>query len=70
MWKMAASIIANIIENFSSYYRCSHMINSTKKTERELILRNEKATDITAITEVTIAAFKNHPISNSYECKS
>jgi putative acetyltransferase len=32
-----------------------------------LILRNEKATDITAITEVTMAAFKNHPISNHTE---
>ena len=32
-----------------------------------MILRNEKATDITAITEVTIAAFKNHPISNHTE---
>ena len=38
-----------------------------QETERELILRNEKATDITAINEVTIAAFKNHPISNHTE---
>jgi putative acetyltransferase len=32
-----------------------------------LILRNEYAKDIEAITEVTIAAFKNHPISNHTE---
>jgi len=32
-----------------------------------LILRNERAADIEAITEVTIAAFKNHPISHHTE---
>ncbi|MFC1877992.1 GNAT family N-acetyltransferase [Thermodesulfobacteriota bacterium] len=32
-----------------------------------MIIRKEKATDIAAITEVTIAAFKNHPISNQTE---
>lgn len=32
-----------------------------------MILRNERATDIEAITEVTIAAFKNHLISNHTE---
>ena len=32
-----------------------------------MILRNERVTDIEAITEVTIAAFKNHPISNNTE---
>ena len=32
-----------------------------------MILRNERVTDIEAITEVTIAAFKNHPISNQTE---
>ena len=32
-----------------------------------MILRKEKATDIAAISEVTIAAFKNHPISNQTE---
>jgi hypothetical protein len=32
-----------------------------------MIIRNEKATDIAAITEVTIAAFKNLPISNHTE---
>ena len=32
-----------------------------------MILRNERATDIEAITEVTIAAFKNHPISRHTE---
>jgi putative acetyltransferase len=32
-----------------------------------LILRNERVTDIEAITEITIAAFKNHPISNHTE---
>lgn len=36
-------------------------------TEYKLILRNERAADIEAITEVTIAAFKNHPISNHTE---
>ncbi|MFB2837529.1 GNAT family N-acetyltransferase [Floridanema evergladense] len=29
-----------------------------------MIIRNERDTDIEVITEVTIAAFKNHPISN------
>jgi putative acetyltransferase len=32
-----------------------------------LIIRNERAADIEEITEVTIAAFKNHPISNHTE---
>jgi len=32
-----------------------------------MIIRNEKATDIAAITEVTIAAFKNLQISNHTE---
>jgi putative acetyltransferase len=32
-----------------------------------MIIRKEKATDIAAISEVTIAAFKNHPISNQTE---
>ena len=32
-----------------------------------MIIRKEKATDIAAIAEVTIAAFKNHPISNQTE---
>jgi putative acetyltransferase len=32
-----------------------------------MIIRKEKATDKAAITEVTIAAFKNHPISNQTE---
>ncbi|MCL4457475.1 MAG: N-acetyltransferase [Nitrospirae bacterium] len=32
-----------------------------------MILRNERAADIEAITEVTIAAFKNHPISHHTE---
>lgn len=32
-----------------------------------MILRNERAADIEAITDVTIAAFKNHPISNHTE---
>ena len=32
-----------------------------------MILRNERAADIEAITEVTIAAFKNHPISRHTE---
>ena len=32
-----------------------------------MILRKETAADIEAITEVTIAAFKNHPISNQTE---
>jgi len=37
------------------------------KTEDTLILRNERAADIDAITEVTLAAFKNHPISKHTE---
>lgn len=32
-----------------------------------MILRNERNGDIGAITEITIAAFKNHPISNHTE---
>lgn len=32
-----------------------------------MIIRNERDTDIEVITEVTIAAFKNHPISNNTE---
>ena len=32
-----------------------------------MILRKEMAADIEATTEVTIAAFKNHPISNHTE---
>ncbi|MFB2935390.1 GNAT family N-acetyltransferase [Aerosakkonemataceae cyanobacterium BLCC-F154] len=32
-----------------------------------MIIRNETDTDIEVITEVTIAAFKNHPISNNTE---
>jgi putative acetyltransferase len=32
-----------------------------------LILRNERNDDIEAITEITIAAFKNHPISRHTE---
>ena len=35
--------------------------------EVKVIIRNEKDTDIEVITEVTIAAFKNHPISNHTE---
>ncbi len=36
-------------------------------TEYELILREETTTDIDVITEVTIAAFKNLPVSNQTE---
>ena len=32
-----------------------------------MIIRNERDSDIGAITEITIAAFKNHPISNHTE---
>lgn len=32
-----------------------------------MIIRNEKETDIELISEVTIAAFKDHPISNQTE---
>jgi putative acetyltransferase len=32
-----------------------------------IIIRSEKSTDVEAITEVTIAAFKNHPISRHTE---
>ena len=42
-------------------------MNSPKKTQFEMILRKETVADIEAITEVTIAAFKNHPISNHTE---
>jgi putative acetyltransferase len=42
-------------------------MNSPNKSEFEMILRKETVADIEAITEVTIAAFKNHPISNHTE---
>jgi len=32
-----------------------------------MIIRNETTSDIEAISEVTIAAFQNHPISNHTE---
>lgn len=32
-----------------------------------MIIRNEQSTDIEAISEVTVAAFQNHPISNDKE---
>jgi putative acetyltransferase len=35
--------------------------------EVKVIIRNETDADIEVITEVTIAAFKNHPISNNTE---
>ena len=37
------------------------------KSELEMIIRKETVADIEAITEVTIAAFKNHPISKHTE---
>jgi putative acetyltransferase len=37
------------------------------KSEFEMIIRKETVADIEAITEVTIAAFKNHPISKHTE---
>jgi putative acetyltransferase len=42
-------------------------MNSPNKSEFKMILRKETVADIKAITEVTIAAFKNHPISNHTE---
>jgi putative acetyltransferase len=42
-------------------------MNSPKKSEFEVILRKETVADFEAITEVTIAAFKNHLISNHTE---
>jgi putative acetyltransferase len=38
-----------------------------KNTEFKMIIRNETTSDIEAISEVTIAAFQNHPISNHTE---
>ena len=35
--------------------------------EVKVIIRNERDADIEVITEVTIAAFKNHPLSNHTE---
>lgn len=35
--------------------------------EFKMIVRNEKRSDVKVISEVTIAAFKNHPISNHTE---
>jgi putative acetyltransferase len=42
-------------------------MNIPNKSEFEMILRKETVADIEAITEVTIAAFKNHSISNHTE---
>lgn len=39
----------------------------SQSTEHKLIIRNERVTDIEAINEVTISAFKDHPISNQTE---
>lgn len=41
--------------------------SSTFISEIELIIRKENIADIEAITNVTIAAFKNHPVSNQTE---
>jgi len=38
-----------------------------KNAESEMIIRNETVADIEVITEVTIAAFKNLPVSNHTE---
>jgi putative acetyltransferase len=38
-----------------------------KDTDSKMIIRNEAASDLEAISEVTIAAFKNHPISHHTE---
>lgn len=48
------------------------IVNSMKQVELEhrnltMIIRNETVSDIDAITEVTIAAFQNHPISQQTE---
>jgi putative acetyltransferase len=44
----------------------SHHIN-VENMEFKMIIRNETTSDIAAISEVTIAAFQNHPISNHTE---
>jgi len=41
--------------------------NCLNGPEFEMIIRKETVTDIAAITEVTTAAFKNHPISHQTE---
>ena len=38
-----------------------------KLTKYDVVLRNETAEDIDSITEVTVEAFKNHPISRQTE---
>jgi putative acetyltransferase len=42
-------------------------VNSPNKSGFKMILRKETAADIEAITEVTTAAFRNHPISKHTE---
>jgi putative acetyltransferase len=42
-------------------------MNNPNKSEFEMILRKETVADIEAISEVTITAFKNHPISKQTE---
>lgn len=42
-------------------------MNSPNRSESKIILRKETVDDFEAITEVTIAAFKNIPISNQTE---
>jgi len=43
------------------------MKNRSNISECEIALRKETASDIEAITEVTIAAFKDHPVSHQTE---
>jgi putative acetyltransferase len=45
----------------------SIQLNDSNEQEHEMIIRNETAADIEAITEITIAAFKTLPISNHTE---
>ena len=45
----------------------SHAMNRPIELEFDMIIRKETVADVEAITEVTIAAFKNHPISHQTE---
>ncbi len=44
-----------------------HVRSGINEEEFEMIIRKETAADNEAITQVTIAAFKDHPISNQTE---
>jgi len=59
--------LINFISAVHSIVSHTHTVNSSNRSEFEMIIRKETVADIEAINEVTIAAFKSHPISNHTE---